>query len=827
MSSSGQSLAPGAPPAVVATQNASDSETVCSSKQPSSPTLTNPDMILPDDDDDFPMTRTQVPFLDPAALYRSMSLGPSTPIIYGNGTMLSDIGEVTEVESVAGSTPPRRFSSRRCSGAGFPMRASPTLSRMKRRSSGAHDARRLSMESTGTVIESERIGASADFFDDCISIGDSSFHGDDEGSMASSYADDWGRDVDARYSTDRPRYSTTFISRRAEQILANAKRRLTTMEGNLSRARTLGYSPASDGSTPSPGGDPPSTPDEDAFYTPTTHSRNASESHLPAPANPVPRSQRSASALGALGGYRRSLTASMSVDSLDGRHRPTKTLTYHPLDTTLAPSEGNGKLHGAKEAARASSVVSPDPNSGTDADVPRSSAATVQVRDIQDQMQGLKNKIASLRDQARADSLRRRSLQGLRTPSPFTHATWDRGSSEPLDKTDPNPAGPTCLSPPGGAVPVLDADGTPVIEQGEPGSPSNATSFHEVRESPGDDGYGGIEGAEFVDDADDIEAIEAVETVEWKENNSGHSLEENGDNAGYEGDDGRGDAYDECSESGDSLYHDSTPHPISHEDREDAFDYERFFLHSAMGTISQQGFSRRGSMSSEDSESSVETTRGPTLSVARRASLDTFTTIDSFATAIEGNSARNSLVFDGPADGFVTPSPGHEKKDEADRTSSAIGSSSSDGSGPWQNNGRVRRATVSDGAVETFHRPSFSSFESTGTNRSFPLVNKVRMRGGVVTPAGSPEHELKQVADGLMNETSSICDKESLDHGGGTQSPAMQMLSKADQMMVEQVVASLGRCVLGLTEAGRAGLASADEFRRRIDAARRVLEAGR
>ncbi|RDA94101.1 hypothetical protein CP533_6595 [Ophiocordyceps camponoti-saundersi (nom. inval.)] len=822
MSSSGQSLAPGAPPDVAATQNASDSETVCSSKQPSSPTLTNPDMILPDDDD-FPMTRTQAPSLDPAALYRSMSLGPSTPIIYGNGTMLSDIGEVTEVESVAGSTPPRRFSSRRCSGAGFPIRASPTASRMRRRSSGAQDARRLSAESTGTVVESERFGASADFFDDCISIGDSSFQGDDEGSMASSYADDWGRDVDARYSTDRPRYSTSSISRRAEQILANAKRRLTTMEGNLNRARTLGYSSASDGSTPSPSGNPPSTPDEDAFYTPTTHSRNASESHLPAPTNMMPRSQRSASALGALGGYRRSLSTSMSVDSLDGRHRSNKLLSYHPLDTTLMPTEGNGNLNGAKETSRSGSVTSPTPSTRNDADVPRSSASTVQVRDLQDQMQGLKNKIASLRDQARADSMRRRSLQGLRTPSPFTHATWDRGSTESVDKTGPSLVSPADVSARGEAVPAMKANSTPVIDQGEPGSPSNATSFHEVRESPSDDGYAGIEGAEFVDDAEDIEAVEAVETVEWKDDNTEHGADGEGDDAGYEDEDGQGNAYDEHSESGDSLYHDSSSHPISHEDREDAFDYERFFLHSAMGTISQQGFYRRGSMSSEGSESSVETTRGPILSNPRRASLDTFTTIDSFATAAEGLSTRNSLALDSPIDGFVTPIQGHNN-DYVDRTTSAIGSSSSDGSGHWHP-GRIRRATVSDGAVETFHRPSFSSFESTGTNRSFPLVNRVKMRGGVVTPAGSPEHDLKQVADDLMNETASICDKESID--GGTQSPAMQMLSKADQMMVEQVVASLGRCVLGLTEAGRAGLASADEFRRRIDAARRVLEAGR
>jgi hypothetical protein len=40
---------------------------------------------------------------------------------------------------------------------------------------------------------------------------------------------------------------------------------------------------------------------------------------------------------------------------------------------------------------------------------------------------------------------------------------------------------------------------------------------------------------------------------------------------------------------------------------------------------------------------------------------------------------------------------------------------------------------------------------------------------------------------------------------------------------VERLVASLGRCVLGLTENGRAS-AESRMFRRRLDAARRVLE---
>ena len=37
---------------------------------------------------------------------------------------------------------------------------------------------------------------------------------------------------------------------------------------------------------------------------------------------------------------------------------------------------------------------------------------------------------------------------------------------------------------------------------------------------------------------------------------------------------------DSASESGASSYHDSVQAQISHEDREDAFDYETFFLHS-------------------------------------------------------------------------------------------------------------------------------------------------------------------------------------------------------------------------------------------------------
>jgi hypothetical protein len=60
--------------------------------------------------------------------------------------------------------------------------------------------------------------------------------------------------------------------------------------------------------------------------------------------------------------------------------------------------------------------------------------------------------------------------------------------------------------------------------------------------------------------------------------------------------------------------------------------------------------------------------------------------------------------------------------------------------------------------------------------------------------------------------------------GGGFGGPLpLDALLREDKYLVERLVASLGRCVLGLTENGRAS-AESRMFRRRLDAARRVLE---
>lgn len=68
-----------------------------------------------------------------------------------------------------------------------------------------------------------------------------------------------------------------------------------------------------------------------------------------------------------------------------------------------------------------------------------------------------------------------------------------------------------------------------------------------------------------------------------------------------------------------------------------------------------------------------------------------------------------------------------------------------------------------------------------------------------------------------MSETASICD--SINMGD----KPIGQLEKEDQALVERMVASLGKCVLGLSENGRAGSESR-VFRRRIEAARQILE---
>ncbi|KAK0671406.1 hypothetical protein QBC41DRAFT_219390 [Cercophora samala] len=947
---------------------------------PASPTLTNPDMILPDEidqsyspDNDLdgrghaPLgmwkgTHAAAISADMQHMFSTTSSGgntgglsyglnapatPTTPIIYGNGTMLSDIGEVTEVESTPGKPSPTRIKARRATsltrrtGLDAALRSSPTIGvasamQKSKQVAAVTRERRASMESTSTITTEDRAGLFADF-DDSASVEDSVFQGDDEESTASSYHE--GRlaldpdrlGVTRMTSMDRlSTYSTTSLSRRAEEILANAKQRLTTMESNLTRARSSLHNNAygSDGSTPSPPFQrtvAAMQPRDAATIIASGaaaisnqasgHTRISSDiamrNGLPYRVA-VPRSQ---SAMGVSGGYRQPLVMSRSADQIreeiDDEHgRPTYNIppVKKPGPHALTEDEV-AQLEGPDNESRSARIeefLSPTSGSFGSNESRRNSllrsTSSAQMRDIKDQMKDLKGKISTLREQARADNLKRRSLQSLRTPSPFTYSQMDQWYTEP-------PSNRNSIALTGSVSGRNPWNG----EESDLDGDAREDAQVSLRGSHLDDLDGISHSLQTQNEIqlDDLRALDtddpmhtAREDVSPDDDDVSDMLTENGDVDDEQLEDEFQDADEDIkSESGESLYHDTVQHQISHEDREDAFDYEHFFLHSAMGTMSRQKLERRGSMDSYTSEDSVETTRGPTRTddygnssskslspISRRNSRDSVSTVDTFATAEEARSRKSPVTpemgygSDGVFPGFsrVSTSPDRNRSrsvnsvrtkkssfstggshhasgsgathshmvGESDASISSIPEEGSEGGVQQTPRQSILRRPMSVSAFSSLHRPSIASIDSQGTNRSFPLVpnNKTKRTSssGMLTPRDSPDHDLKSLSESLMSETASVYEQAKANGEssvgpraraasaastfttGGPAPPRekakpLQELLREDKFLVERLVANLGKCVLGLTENGRASMESR-QFRRRIEAANRLLE---
>ncbi|KAL7803723.1 hypothetical protein V8C44DRAFT_343326 [Trichoderma aethiopicum] len=854
--------------------------------QPASPTLTNPDMILPDYDgpDPYHSQPSTGPSLwnsghhieDGFQFGQEFHANPdplSTRIIYGNGTMLSDIGEVTEVESVVGPGPSRNASKRsnNSSGDEGPFRASLTTGKkfiqqrqhqqrqQQQHHHHRHGERRMSTESTSTVGTHDG-GAFVDFDDTASQGGDSIFQGDDEESVASAYVEGTAVAHHLRaydpMAVRRLSDDGAALSQRAEQILANAKARLTHMEDNLTRARTLSYSSVSDTSTPSPTTTRAPTSFRRSGITPSpTNLPKATKETGAAPGASSGQQhlsgypQRSASALGSAGGYRRPLPTSRSMDGLgsastQGAHGH---FQYYQLDHSreILGEHGNaGGIDGKRNGSRTTTLSSPT-RGFSDLGLTRSASAS-QMRDLQYQLKGLKGKISSLKEQARADSMRRRSLQSLRMPSPFTNATWDAHQAESQgahSSSDEYSYGNTDTS---------DSDHdrkqvehvAEVIEEVEEEEEEEEVLVKEEEESGEGEGEAD-EGVrvhydypqtpepqgDYEDDPEESETpkvralaspletsqqttVDGIRSSSPAESVATEYTE--AESSPQSPRDGYG------SESEESLYHTPAEGPISHEDREDVFDYEHSFLYSSIPAAGRHLRSE-----SVSSASSAETARGPTLSHKRSASSDSTSSVDTFATANEKIASRSSTALSG----YRVYTAADLFKDARNKHASSFRGSSTDSDRTAANNqgGHQRSSTasmvrpVSNASIKTMHRPSNSSFDSVGTNRSFPLVNKAKLNGGILTPGGSPDQTVKRLRDSLLTDASSIYSQTS-SNGRGGHSPALQVLSKDVQQTVERVVASLGKCVLALGEADGNHPGGHELYKRRIEAALRVLD---
>ncbi|KAL3428051.1 hypothetical protein PVAG01_01560 [Phlyctema vagabunda] len=863
---------------------------------PASPTLTNPDMILPYGEydsapsppqDQYQSSDLPGPWNDTRTTEMQFSIGPprmagpmtpTTPIIYGNGTMLSDIGEVTEAEST-----PRRLpapSERRAlKGIGGPLRVSPSIGHsalLKRTKIGTHE-RKTSVESTSTVTSEGQVAEHvfADF-DDGLSVDDSVFQGDDEQSVADSYTEEviaaeterLAKREDSHEQED-DKNSSAALSRRAEAILLNAKKRLNNMEGNLTRARGSLYitpsgsmssihssSPLSR-STPSPQnalrivhafGVTPTRHRE--FHTSSSsqgspgHSRVYSENSIPSvQSQKAPFILRSASAgagyMGTNGFRRHTSRESLSLEEPKAAARPVSAFPLNkvsplsksspPLSSTLEPlDEEGGPIFGADRESLRSSMS--DYSHFSQAESHRGltrSASSMQMRDLRDQMHDLKGRLSSLRDQAREDSMKRRSLQSLRTPSPFTAAeqwyTDHTGYKEGVLSADKLVTQNPWRNEPNGLT-TLDNSEVAKAQSPDHGESDVTSVYEDVRE-----------GHHAITEVHEVHRT-IPEEVEEDGNNLASAVQEI--NSRGELDSRSGSDYtdemisheelDDYESEAESVYHD-TIMPISHEDREDAFDYEHFFLHSAMGTMSQQRNNRRDSISSYGSEGSVETARGlptehdtsatdPRTSIGhlRNGSNASVSTLATFATASEGRGNDDYHEQDTYAVQQTNGQLSYETKTPVAIKRSTFGPPVDNSVLETQLPSPEQRSRPSsiihdDGRQAAGgHRPSVSSLESIsslGTARSFPLVNK---------PKSSPD--LK--AESILSRTVTLNENEIPERQG---SSPVHMLAKEDQILVERLVASLGKCVLGLQEAGSNSY-EGRIWRRRLDAARRVLE---
>ena len=310
------------------------------------------------------------------------------------------------------------------------------------------------------------------------------------------------------------------------------------------------------------------------------------------------------------------------------------------------------------------------------------STSNSQMRDLRDQMQDLKGRISSLKERAHADTLRRRSMQSLRTSNPFTSAEhWYRGS--PSGQGDKR-------------VPEDSAEREYVDNQRTELPSENAHSNgqkssekmirNHTRQRPSTDSETDIQHhtrQRFSIDSDDASVYSVdspvLQTPRFRDNAapSDESLartppsEEQDQRAANELFGARAVNLPQEPDFGGTTYTE-TPPPVGsrHEDRADAFDYEHFFLHSGMGNYSKSTPERRSSHGSTDS---AETTKQSpareiprnTLSVPqddstsrrknhpRQNSIDSISTNATFATATEGKGSDD----DGDEDEWIHNRP--------------------------------------------------------------------------------------------------------------------------------------------------------------------------
>lgn len=446
--------------------------------------------------------------------------------------------------------------------------------------------------------------------------------------------------------------------------------------------------------------------------------------------------------------------------------------------------------------------------------------STTQMRDLRDQMQDLKGKISSLKLRAREDSMRRRSLQSLRTPSPFTAAEqWYTGSPG-------NPGhhlGNTTLVTSGGQRKRSTSFGQTNFTDDNPIELKNGQKNAEQAKSVhNEDTTMHDHQAPF--DQDGGTSFGIVETkhspvhegIVQEQNKADTS---NGDMYNTNGNDGSRNGLLKTEELDPSL----SPIGERHEDRPDAFDYENFYLHSGMGHFARRQDNSRSS--SHSSIYSVETAKPFSDGVEDSNDIDDDSysshakgSDDHLNSRLQGHMRQSSGGSISTLATFATATEGGDVDEETDEEEWTNGRPMA---GSWQSDFPSKRKFHIDSRngpdphtvpIDCGHKtigssPSVMNDAGPAGDKSTPTQPFTRL----ATPPPTPQSPID-----VLSAFSALKD--------GVSAKTIQ-LGNGDKELVERLIQSLSKvCVqlhAGNVEGGRY---ENRVWRRRLDAARRVLE---
>ena len=427
--------------------------------------------------------------------------------------------------------------------------------------------------------------------------------------------------------------------------------------------------------------------------------------------------------------------------------------------------------------------------------------STTQMRDLRDQMQDLKGKISSLKQRAKEDNLRRRSLQSLRTPSPFTAAEqWYAG--QPVAEASQSSAQVVGLV-------VVEGPKVPNTEEARnEAAPKDVGPIPAATEEEDATWSVDLDIGEHLPKSTSQEEeptprASQIDSITYHKSPSPSPAERLIiiDEASPVDRNGKGDSL-----YGDQDYHETSAEPAvkRHEDRPDAFDYEHIMLHSAMGAYSGVGVRRSGTMrkrsDSDSSASSVETTkaRNSTSEVnghetnrnensnggshVRKDSIDSVSTVNTFATATEGKPSPRS---DGDDDDW-TP-----------RQTMA---------GSWQPETKKHKVNGINGSPKSRSKTHIASAYKASRN-------DVKAPEERVLPTQHPD---------LLSYITSIARSHPPEESG----PVKPLqIGDRDRELIERLVGSLAKVCVNLHNLGAEGaIYEARVCRRKLDTARRILD---